>query len=83
LPTERDPFGFKDGISQPAIEGSGIPGTNPHEMPLKAGEFILGYQDETGDVAPVPQPAVLGRNGTYIVYVSFLFYRHWLSLFQV
>jgi Dyp-type peroxidase family len=68
LPTERDPFGFKDGISQPAVEGSGIPGSNPHEAPLKAGEFILGYQDETGDRAPVPQPEVLGRNGTYMVF---------------
>ena len=25
-PTEREPFGFRDGISHPAIEGSGIPG---------------------------------------------------------
>ncbi|GAB4413149.1 MAG: Dyp-type peroxidase [Anaerolineae bacterium] len=68
LPTERDPFGFKDGIGQPAIEGSGAPGSNPHEAPLKAGEFILGYQDETGDLSPVPQPDVLGRNGTYMVF---------------
>ena len=28
LPTEKEPFGFRDGISHPAIEGSGIPGTN-------------------------------------------------------
>jgi Dyp-type peroxidase family len=68
LPTERDPFGFKDGISQPAIEGSGIPGSNSHEAPLKAGEFILGYRDETGDLPPLPQPEVLGRNGTYLVF---------------
>jgi Dyp-type peroxidase family len=68
LPTERDPFGFKDGIGQPAIEGLGIPGSNPHEAPLKAGEFILGYQSETGDLAVGPQPEVLGRNGTYIVF---------------
>lgn len=67
LPGEREPFGFKDGISQPAIEGSGIPGTNPHEVPLKAGEFVLGYQDETGDTLPPPQPEVLGRNGTFMV----------------
>jgi Dyp-type peroxidase family len=68
LPTERDPFGFKDGIGQPAIEGSGTPGSNPHEAPLKAGEFILGYQSETGDLAIGPQPEVLGRNGTYMVF---------------
>jgi Dyp-type peroxidase family len=68
LPNEREPFGFKDGMGQPAIEGSGIPGNNPHEAPLKAGEFILGYVDETGDLPPMPQPAVLGRNGTYVVF---------------
>jgi Dyp-type peroxidase family len=68
LATEREAFGFKDGISHPAIEGSGIPGSNPKEKPLRAGEFILGYQDETGDTLPVPQPEVLGRNGTYVVF---------------
>ena len=68
FPTETEPFGFKDGISHPAIEGSGIPGTNPHEVPLKAGEFVLGYPDEYGGVPPVPQPEVLGRNGSYVVF---------------
>ncbi|NNC04347.1 Dyp-type peroxidase [Corallococcus exiguus] len=68
LSTEREPFGFRDGISHPAVEGSGIPGSNPHEAPLKAGEFVLGYPDETGNPPPMPQPDVLGRNGTYIVF---------------
>ena len=54
LPTESEPFGFRDGISHPAVEGSGIPGSNPHEAPLKAGEFVLGYPDETGGAAPDP-----------------------------
>jgi Dyp-type peroxidase family len=67
LPTEKEPFGFRDGINHPAIEGSGIPGTNPREQPLKAGEFILGYPDEL-DGIQVTQPEVLGRNGTYIVF---------------
>ena len=67
LPTEKEPFGFKDGISHPAIEGSGIPGSNPREQPFKAGEFILGYRDETGAFPPMPRPEVLGRNGTYAV----------------
>jgi Dyp-type peroxidase family len=67
-PGERTSFGFKDGISQPAIEGSGIPGSNPHEEPLKAGEFILGYPDESGAVRPMPKPDVLGRNGSYVVF---------------
>ncbi|AFE05059.1 dyp-type peroxidase family protein [Corallococcus coralloides DSM 2259] len=68
LSTEREPFGFRDGLSHPAVEGSGIPGSNPHEVPLKAGEFVLGYPDETGNLPPMPHPDVLGRNGTYIVF---------------
>ena len=67
LPTEKEPFGFRDGISHPAIEGSGIPGTNPREQPFKAGEFVLGYRDELGGIQ-IPQPEALGRNGTYIVF---------------
>jgi Dyp-type peroxidase family len=66
LPTEREPFGFRDAISQPAIEGSGLAGSNPQEAPLKAGEFILGYPDESGRLPPMPQPEVLGRNGSYV-----------------
>src|SRR5687767_10483450 len=67
LPDEKEPFGFRDGISHPAIEGSGIPGTNPHEQPLKAGEFVIGYTDEIGGVQKTT-PEVLGRNGTYVVF---------------
>lgn len=67
LPNEKEPFGFRDGISHPAIEGSGIPGTNPREQPLKAGEFVLGYADEMGGVQKTV-PELLGRNGTYIVF---------------
>ncbi|MER7608954.1 Dyp-type peroxidase [Nocardioides sp. NPDC127503] len=62
----RNSFGFNDGISQPAVESSGIPGTNPGEVPLKPGEFVLGYPDETGSVAAIPQPETLGRNGSYL-----------------
>ena len=68
LPTGRTSFGFKDGIGQPAVEGSGIPGSNPRERPIKPGEFILGYPDEMGGLPPMPAPEVLGRNGTYIVF---------------
>jgi len=68
LPTGRTSFGFKDGIGQPAVEGSGRPPTDPHERPLKAGEIILGYPDETGELPAMPTPDVLGRNGTYVVF---------------
>src|SRR5262245_55606677 len=67
LPTETEPFGYRDGISHPAIEGSGIPGTNPKEQPFKAGDFVLGYTDELGGIQKTV-PEVLGRNGTYIVF---------------
>ncbi len=68
LETGRTSFGFKDGIGQPAVEGSGRPASNPRERPLKAGEIILGYPDETGELPPMPTPSVLGRNGTYVVF---------------
>ena len=68
LPTGRTSFGFKDGIGQPTVEGSGRPATNPKERPLKAGEIILGYPDESGELPPMPTPDVLGRNGTYVVF---------------
>jgi Dyp-type peroxidase family len=68
LASETEPFGFKDGISHPPIEGSGIPGSNRNEAPLKPGEFVLGYPDEFGGIPAVPQPEVLGRNGSYVAF---------------
>ena len=68
LPTGRTSFGFKDGIGQPSVEGSGLPPSNPKEKPLKAGAIVLGYPDETGELPPMPSPDVLGRNGTYVVF---------------
>src|SRR5947208_9813848 len=67
-PDEKEPFGFKDGISHPAIDGSGIPGSNPQERPLKAGEFVLGYPDEISDTPAIPQSDVLRRNGSYVAF---------------
>src|SRR5262249_32260146 len=65
-PGDLNPLGYKDSISQPAIEGSGVeplPGQGPA---IKAGEFILGYPGETGNPLPMPRPDVLGRNGTFL-----------------
>ena len=36
--------------------------------PLKPGEFILGYPDEDGPPANLPQPEVLSRNGSFMAY---------------
>jgi Dyp-type peroxidase family len=68
LPSGRTSFGFKDGIGNPDVEGSGLPVRNTSEPPIKAGEFILGYPDETGSLPPMPDPEVLGRNGTFLVF---------------
>lgn len=67
LPTETEPFGYRDGISHPAVEGSDVPGSNPREQPLKAGEFVLGQPDELGGVQTT-EPDVLGRNGSYVAF---------------
>jgi Dyp-type peroxidase family len=68
MPSGREHFGYRDGIGQPAIEGIVTPGSNPQEAPLKAGEFVLGYPDEAGALPPLPQPQVLGRNGSYVAF---------------
>jgi Dyp-type peroxidase family len=65
-PGDLNPLGYKDGIDQPAIEGSGAPPIPGEGRPIKAGEFILGYPGEAGVPLPMPQPDILGRNGTYV-----------------
>ncbi len=51
--SEREPFGFRDGISQPFIEGS--PGKcTPGETPINAGEFLLSYRNGYDTIAPAP-----------------------------
>ena len=50
--TDREHFGFHDGISQPAIEGSGRAGSP--ENTIKGGEFLLGYENEYGRYADRP-----------------------------
>jgi Dyp-type peroxidase family len=72
----REHFGYLDGFGNPEIEGA--PGTmRPGRgklagksgwAPLAAGEFVLGQRNEAGEVAPTPQPSMLFRNGTFMVY---------------
>ena len=64
----HDHFGYRDRLSQPVIEGSGDEPTPGSGAPLKAGEFILGYPDETGSGPALPQPEVLSRNGSFMAY---------------
>jgi Dyp-type peroxidase family len=66
LSGEREPFGFRDGISQPAIKD---PNAGPHrrweDVPVEPGEFVLGYPDEGGSVPPLPRE--IGMSGSYMV----------------
>ena len=64
----KNVFGFRDGISNPEIEGSGIDVPPGFDRPLKAGEFIMGYPGEAGFIKPFPQPEVLGKNGSFMVF---------------
>ena len=64
----HDHFGYRDRLSQPVIEGSGEVPTPGSGAALKAGEFILGYDDEAGPPRYLPQPEILARNGTYMAY---------------
>ena len=50
LPNDREHFGFKDGISQPVIKGSGIKATGNNDD-INPGEFVFGYKNEY-DVYP-------------------------------
>ena len=65
-PGDRNSLGYKDGIDQPPIEGSGLDPLPGQGRPIKAGEFILGYPGESGIPLPMPQPEILGRNGTFV-----------------
>ena len=61
-------FGYRDRLTTPEIEGTGIEPTPGSGPPIKAGEFILGYPDEDGAPPKLPQPEILSRNGSYMAY---------------
>jgi len=73
-PVPIEHFGYRDGITQPDIEGSGepvLPGAGVPEAggwrALKSGEFVLGQPDETGAVPDLPTPASFSGNGSFVV----------------
>lgn len=66
-----EPFGFADGLSQPAIDWDGRVAVHGaanrlYRNTIAAGEFVLGHKNEYGFVAD--HPVHLGRNGSYLVY---------------
>jgi len=70
----RDQFGFKDGIAQPVVQGSGAEPRPGDGLPtrggwrqVRPGEFVLGYTDEDGGLPAAPAPP-FDRNVTYVVY---------------
>jgi Dyp-type peroxidase family len=51
--SDHEPFGFRDGISQPNVTGLS-PSATPAGTPLTTGEFVLGYPNAYGKLAPRP-----------------------------
>jgi Dyp-type peroxidase family len=60
----REHFGFADGFSQPAVEGTRA-ACRDRDQAVKAGELLLGYLDEEGEI---PGSARFFRNGSFMVF---------------
>ena len=69
-----EPFGFRDGISQPVIKGlraadsqaagaGGSPASTADDHVVEPGEFILGYTNEYGEPAYCPDVAGFRQAG--------------------
>lgn len=77
-PTAKEHFGYTDGIGDPVFEGAPNYDLNVRGRgkqlgdgswaPLATGEFLLGHIDEAREYPPAPEPILLSRNGTYMVY---------------
>lgn len=77
---DTEPFGFRDNLTEPAVDGAGWHGGPPEVTPgngawdpeagrwraVAAGELVLGEVDESGAVAGLPDAAHLERNGSYL-----------------
>ncbi|AVP58301.1 Dyp-type peroxidase [Pulveribacter suum] len=63
----KNPFGFRDGISQPVVQGAGVEPPPGGGRALAPGEFILGENSESGQPVAMPEPPELGRNGSFVV----------------
>src|SRR5947207_3714845 len=61
-------FGYRDRLSQPVIEGTGVEPTPGSGPPIKPGEFFLGYPDEEGLAAGVPHLEILSCKYSLVVF---------------
>ncbi len=69
LAGRKEHFGFRDGIAQPIVVGSGRP--EVHNNTVAAGEFLLGHRDGYGNVFHGPTSANgfnFGLDGSYLVF---------------
>jgi Dyp-type peroxidase family len=74
-------FGFQDDISNPEIEGAEVPSDPPEALNLgsgkldaqgklsriRAGELLLGYENESGERGPDGELGRFVKNGTFAV----------------
>ncbi|WP_171161371.1 Dyp-type peroxidase [Usitatibacter palustris] len=71
----KEPFGFRDGISQPIMRGSKRWSRTATDSihTVEPGELVLGYPDNFLNIAPTPQAhgRDVGRNSTYLVVREF------------
>jgi Dyp-type peroxidase family len=69
-------FGYTDGLGQPGFKGvpmKSAPGAGSAEADgtwrqLALGEFLLGHENEDGEIASSGLPEAVLRDGTYVVY---------------
>ncbi|WP_448581827.1 Dyp-type peroxidase [Thermaurantiacus sp.] len=80
-PLASEHFGFNDAIGDPVFDGQYPDGAERDKCrgqgavdgcgnwrPLATGEFILGWPDESQEVAGAPMPLDFSRNGTFFAY---------------
>ncbi|HYQ43571.1 MAG TPA: Dyp-type peroxidase [Polyangiaceae bacterium] len=69
LQDRKEHFGFRDGIAQPMVKGSGRGAIEGNTV--AAGEFLLGHRDGYDNVSHHPESTAgfaFGRNGSYLVF---------------
>jgi Dyp-type peroxidase family len=68
--SEREHFGFADGISQPFLRREGRDNPKPGQDVVATGEILLGYRNAYNEMpqSPMWDHFDLGANGTYLVF---------------